>query len=242
VLLLDGASYLVAFALVALLVRGGRPVPQTEETRGMLAGVRYLARDPVLGPLTLTVIILDMAGAAIAVAIPLLAFVRYDESAHVGGWLFTAFGIGAVGGSVLVMKLLERFRPLRLASAGIVLATLPLWLLVVSAPWPLVAVALFACGVFVPFVNAPAMGLITTRPPAALRAKVMTCVITASALGGPLGRLAVGPVYEWAGLGAMFAAIAGVMSVGALVFVAVALRVEPGDEPVVAAGVPAATP
>jgi MFS family permease len=241
VLLLDGATYLVAVALVALLVRGGRPVTQTDETRGILAGVRYLARDPVLGPLTLTVIVLDMAGAAIAVAIPLLAFVRYDESAHVGGWLFTAFGIGAVGGSVLVMKLLDRFRPLRLASAGIVLATLPLWLLAVAAPWPFVALALFACGVFVPFVNAPAMGLITTRPPAALRAKVMTCVMTASALGGPLGRLAVGPVFEWGGLGAMFVAVAGAMSVGAVVFVAVALRVEPGDEQVVAAGVADAT-
>jgi MFS family permease len=237
VLLLDGATYLIAFALVALLVRGGRPVPQTEETRGILAGVRYLARDRVLGPLTLTVIVLDMAGAAIAVAIPLLAFVRYDESAHVGGWLFTAFGVGAVAGSLLVMKLLDRFRPLRLASAGIVLATLPLWALVVSAPWPFVALALFVCGVFVPLVNAPAMGLITTRPPAALRAKVMTCVLTASALGGPLGRLAVGPVYEWGGLDVMFAAVAGAMSVGALLFVAVALRVEPGEKTPVAEAV-----
>jgi hypothetical protein len=69
----------------------------------------------------------------------------------------------------------------------------------------------------------------------------MTCVMTASALGGPLGRLAVGPVFEWGGLGAMFVAVAGAMSVGAVVFVAVALRVEPGDEQVVAAGVADAT-
>jgi hypothetical protein len=70
------------------------------------------------------------------------------------------------------------------------------------------------------------MGLITTRPPLALRAKVMTCVITASALGGPFGRLFVGPIYEWAGLGVMFAAIAGVLSLGAILFVAASLRAD----------------
>jgi len=90
----------------------------------------------------------------------------------------------------------------------------------------LTAAAVFACGVFVPLVNAPAMGLITTRPPAALRPKVMTAAITASALGGPLRRLAVGPVYEGSGLGTMFAAVVLTMSLGAVVFVAVALRAD----------------
>jgi MFS family permease len=226
VLLIDAVSYLAAFAVVLLLVRGGRPVPQDDEARGVLAGVRYLTRDPVLGPMTLTVIVLDLASAAIIVSIPLLAFARYDENAHVGGWILAAFGVGAVGGSIVAMQLLDRFRPLRLASAGIVLATLPVWALVVPMPWPAVALAFFLCGLFVPLVSSPLMGLITTRPPLALRAKVMTCVITASALGGPFGRLLVGPIYEWAGLGVMFAAIAGVLSLGAICFVAASLRAD----------------
>lgn len=226
VLLLDGVTFVLAFVVVLLFVRGGARVPAGDDARGVLAGIRFLARDPILGPLTLTVIVLDMAGAAIAVAIPLAAFVRYDESAHVAAALFGSFGVGAVAGSVLAMKLLDRFRPLRLASGAIVLATLPLWALVVAMPWAAAATAVFACGVFVPLVNAPAMGLITTRPPASLRPKVMTAVITASALGGPLGRLAVGPVYERSGLGTMFAAVALTMSVGAALFVAVALRAD----------------
>jgi len=239
VLLLDGATFAFAFFVVLFFLRGGARVPAgDEEARGVLAGVRFLARDPVLGPLVLTVIVLDMAGAAISVAIPLAAFVRYSENAHVAGALFGAFGVGAVAGSAVAMKLLDRFRPLRLASAGILLAAVPLWALAAPMSWPAAAAALFACGVFVPLVNAPAMGLITTRPPAALRAKVMTAVMTASALGGPVGRLAVGPVYEWRGLALMFCAVALTMSVGAVLFVTVALRAD--RRPVLAS--PAGTP
>jgi predicted MFS family arabinose efflux permease len=178
----------------------------------------------VLGPLTLTVIVLDASAGALVVAIPLLAYVRFDQDAHLAGFVFTAFGVGAVLGSIATMKLLDRFRPLRLASVGIVLATLPIWLLVFHLPAPAVGGAMFACGFFIPWINAPALGLITSRPPAALRAKVMTAVMTASALGGPAGRLAVGPIYEARGLATMFVAVAGGMSVGALAFAAAALR------------------
>jgi MFS family permease len=227
VLLLDGATYAFAFVILLVFLRGGaRVAAGDEDSHGVLAGVRFLARDPVLGPLVLTVIVLDMAGAAISVAIPLAAFIRYGENAHVAGALFGAFGVGAVAGSVVAMKLLDRFRPLRLASAGILLATLPLWALAAPLPWTAAAVALFACGICLPLVNAPAMGLITTRPPVALRAKVMTGVMTASALGGPAGRLAVGPIYEWRGLGVMFCAVAFTMSLGAILFVTVALRAD----------------
>ena len=34
---------------------------------------------------------------------PLLAFTRYDRDPHIAGWIFTAFGIGAITGSMLVV-------------------------------------------------------------------------------------------------------------------------------------------
>ena len=226
VLAIDGVSYLAAFAAVLLFVRGGRPVAQDGEAHGVLAGIRYLARDRMLGPLVLTVILIDMAAAGLTTALPLLAFTRYDENAHVAGWLFAAIGVGAVVGSALALRLLDLFRPLRLASAAILLASLPLWALVVPLPWPAAALAVLGFGLFIPLVNAPAIGIVTTRPPAAVRAKVMTAVMTASALGGPVGRLAVGPLAEWGGLGVTFAAVAGVMTLGATLFAATALRSE----------------
>jgi MFS family permease len=223
-LLIDGVTFLFAFVTVLALVRGGARVQHDDESRGVLAGVRYLARDRLLGPLTLTVIVLDGAANGISVAVPLLAFTRYDRNPHVAGWIFTAFGIGALAGSVLVTKLLDRYAPLKLASVGILCATLPLWIVVAPVSWPVVGVAVVLCGIFVPLINAPVMGIITTRPPAALRAKVMTAVMAASGAGGPAGRLVVGPMYRWAGNAGVWTVIAGGMSLGAVLFVAAALR------------------
>lgn len=223
VLIVDAATYLVAFAIVLLFVRAGARVPAGEESRGVLAGVRYLARDRVLGPLTLTVILLDGAFAALLLSMPALAYLRYGKDPHVVGWLFALFGVGALLGSLLAMRLLERMAPLRLAAAGILLTVVPIWALVVRLPWWGVGVALAACAVFLPLVNAPGIGLVSTRPPAALRAKVLTAVMTASALGNPFGRLAVGPLFARWGIATTYAAIAGTLTLAAVLFAAVAL-------------------
>ena len=223
-LVVDAGTFLFAFVTVLALVHGGRRLPADDSSHGVLAGVRYLARDRLLGPMTLTLIVLDGAANGFAVAVPLLAFTRYHRDPHVAGWIFTSFGVGAVLGSVVVMKLLDRFQPLRLACGGIVAVTLPIWIVAAPVSWPVACLAMLACGLFVPLVNAPFMGIISTRPPVALRAKVMTAVMTASGLGVPLGRLLVGPVYSAGGNAGVWIAIAGGTSLGAALFVAAALR------------------
>jgi MFS family permease len=237
-LVVDAATFLFAFVAVFAFVRGGKRVLMDDESRGLLAGVRYLARDRLLGPLTLTVIVLDGAANGISVAVPLLAFTRYHENPHIAGWIFTAFGIGALAGSIVVMKLLDRFAPLRLASFGIVFATLPLWIVVAPVSWPVVGLAVVLCGFFVPLINAPVMGMITSKPPAALRAKVMTAVMAASGLGGPAGRLVIGPLYRAGGNAAVWSEIAGGMSLGAALFIGTVAWVSARD----AADVPTVPP
>ena len=56
--------------------------------------------------------------------------------------------------------------------------------------------------------------------------------MTASALGGQAGRVVVGPLFERWGIAAMFGAIAGSFTVGAVQFVLATLR---GDTPASAA-------
>jgi MFS family permease len=234
-LVIDGLTFLFAFLMVLAFVRGGARVAMDDESRGLLAGVRYLRRDRLLGPMSLTIIILDGAANGISVAVPLLAYTRYDKDPHVAGWIFTAFGIGAIAGSVLVVKLLDRFAPLRLARFGMLAATLPLWIVVAPVPWPVVALAVVLCGVFVPLINAPLMGIITARPPAALRAKVMTAVMAASGAGGPLGRLIIGPMYRLGGNPAVWTEIAGGMTLGAVLFITATAGVSARDAPDLAA-------
>lgn len=223
-LVVDGATFLFAFVVVLGFVRGGKRIPDDESSRGMLAGVRYLARDRLLGPIVLTIVVLDGAANGLAVAVPLLAFTRYDENPHVAGLIFTGFGVGAIAGSVVVMKLLDRIRPIKLAAFAMLGIGVPIWFVALPISWPLACVAILATGFVIPLVNAPMMGIITTRPPAAVRAKVLTAVMTASGLGGPFGRLLVGPVYRWAGNGGVWVAIAAGLTVGGLLFTAAALR------------------
>jgi hypothetical protein len=51
----------------------------------------------------------------------------------------------------------------------------------------------------------------------------MTAVLTASGLGGPVGRLLVGPVYNWTGNAGVWVLLAGGVSLGAVLFATVAV-------------------
>ena len=115
-------------------------------------------------------------------------------------------------------------------------ATLPLWAIAADISWPVACAAVAVCGFFVPMVNAPMMGILSTRPPLALRAKVMTAVMTASGLGGPVGRLAVGPVYRAFGNAGVWIMVAGGLSVGAVLWIAAALRRQNSEVAGVAVG------
>ena len=70
------------------------------------------------------------------------------------------------------------------------------------------------------------VGVMTMRTPAALRAKVMTALVTFVVLAGPVGLAAAGPVIEWLGPRPFFLVVAAGMSATALYFVSVALRAD----------------
>ena len=88
----------------------------------------------------------------------------------VAGLLFAAFGVGAVLGSVVAVRLVHRFEPLRLGATAFVALTVPIFALAIELPVPAVMVALATSSFFSPLVNAPLIGVITTQTPEALRA------------------------------------------------------------------------
>ena len=89
---------------------------------------------------------------------------------------------------------MPRFKPLKLAAVGIVALPLPIWLLGLDLPLWATMAALFVSTIPQPLVNAPVIGLMTTRTPEALRPKVMTSVLTVAMLAGPVGLAAAGPL------------------------------------------------
>ncbi len=231
VLYIDAATFLFSFLTLTLFVPSRPPQPQTDDARGVFAGLRYLLRDPLLWRIGLAAIFLNMFGSMMSAALPVLAFDDFDESSRVAGALFASLGAGALVGMVLAVKLMPRFKPLKLAAIGIVALSLPIWLLGLDLPLWATLAALFASTIPQPLVNAPVIGLMTTRTPEALRPKLMTAVLTIAMLAGPIGLVAAGPLLEAYGTRTVFVIIAAGMTVFALYFASVALRFGPRDVP-----------
>jgi MFS family permease len=227
VLVVDAGTYAFSFLTIATFVRAGGRVAATEESKGFLAGLRYLFRDPLLGPLLAVACVLNMIVQGLIVGINALSYFRY-ESAHVAGYLFGGFGGGALLGALVAQQLVRRVDLLRLAAGAIVLMPLPLWLLAVSLPWPAATVVVAAFSLFAPIVNAPIIGILTTRTPEALRPKVMTAVMTVAVAAGPIGFLAAGEVLRYASLRVLFLAVAAGLTATSLLFAAVIRRSTPG--------------
>jgi MFS family permease len=231
VLYIDAATFLFSFLTLTLFVPSRPPQPQTDDARGLFAGLRFLFRDPLLWRIGLAAVFLNMFGSALSAALPVLAFDEFGESSRVAGALFASLGAGALLGMVLAMKLMPRFKPLKLAAVGIVALPLPIWLLGLDLPLWATMAALFVSTIPQPLVNAPVIGLMTTRTPEALRPKLMTALLTIAMLAGPVGLVAAGPLLEAWGTRPVFAIIAAGMTVFALYFASVALRFGPRDVP-----------
>jgi MFS family permease len=226
VLYIDAGTFLLSFALVWVFVRRGVPAEATAEAAGTLAGLRYLVRDPFLGPTMIVVVTSNAIGQAFVAGLPVLAYEEFDRSSRIAGAFYAASGVGAVLGSVVAYRTAMRFRPMRIAAVAVVAGVLPRWLLALRLPAPGVMGAIGASGFWNPIGNAPMIGLMTTRTPPALRAKVMTALVTFATLAGPLGLGFAGPLIEAVGPRTFFLLVAVGMSASALYFAYIALRAD----------------
>jgi MFS family permease len=224
VLVVDGATYLFSVLTIVFVVRAGKRVEQTAQSRGLLAGLRFLANDRLLGPILLAACAINLVAQGLIVAVQGLAYFRYSQDAHVVGYLFAAFGIGALLGAIAAQSLTQKVDLLKLAAVAIVAMPLPLWLLAVPLPWGAAMVVLAAFGFFTPLVNAPIIGVLTVRTPPALRPKVMTSVMTVATLAGPVGFLAAGEALRYYSLTQVLVGIAAAFTLCGLAFATLLLR------------------
>ena len=207
VLYADAATFLLSFALLLLFVPHRPPLPQSDEGKGLLAGIRFVLRDRMLRVLCFTALLTNGFGQMLAAGLTVLAYEEYSSS-RVAGAFFAAFGAGAVLGSLVAVRLVGRYDPLRLGATAFVALTLPVFALAVELPVPAIVVALALSSFFGPLVNAPLIGVITMRTPEVVRAKVMTAVITLAVLAGPAGMLIAGPFLETWGARPIFLLVA----------------------------------
>ena len=224
VLYLDAGTFLVSGILVGLLVPRKEQVGADGDSGGMLAGLRFVLRDSFLGPMMITVVVSNMLGQAMIAALPVLAYEEFGQSARVAGAFFAAMGIGALLGSFAAYGLAGRFPPIRIATISILAGSLTKWFLGFDLPEAGIVVVLAASSFWNPVGNAVIISLMTVRTPAALRAKMMTAVITFATIAGPIGLVLAAPALGAFGAQAVFLAIAAGMTASALWFASVALR------------------
>jgi MFS family permease len=136
VLYVDAATFLIAFALLFFLVPTRPPRPQSDDGRGVLAGIRFLLRDPLLRVLGLTALVANGLGQMLGAGLTVLAYEEYSSS-KVAGAFFAAFGLGAVLGSIAAVRIVGRHDPLRLGASAFVILTLPIFALSLELPVPL---------------------------------------------------------------------------------------------------------
>jgi len=229
VLVVDGCSYGLSFLIIAAIVRAGRRAETADDSGGLFGGLRFVIGDRLLRPIVIAACVVNAVVLGIELGIQGLAFFRYDADAHVLGYLFGAFGVGALAGALVAQQLAQKVDLLRLAGVALIAMPLPLFLLALPMPWPAAVVVVGAFTFFTPLVNAPIIGVLTVRTPEALRAKVMTSVLTLATVAGPLGFLAAGESLRYVSLGVFFLVLSALVTVSSWAFGAVLFRQTAAD-------------
>jgi predicted MFS family arabinose efflux permease len=220
VMWIDAGSFAVSFLLVAVFVRVAREVHAPEESGGLWAGLAYLRRDRLVARASLSSLLYGFLFPILVASFPVLAFEQYHRNPRVAGLLLSAFGGGSVAGSLAAYRILGRIAPMRLAAISVAGLSAPLWVLVPHTPLAVVVAALALSGFSNPLINAPYLGMLSTRVPRALQAKVIQTLITANRVAGPLGYALAGPLFVGLGLHASYAVVAALASFAAVNFIA----------------------
>jgi predicted MFS family arabinose efflux permease len=228
VLYVDAATYLVAFVLVLTFVPRRKPIAAAARQKA-LAGVRFVFRDRLLGPMAGVVVAFGFLSAGLAAGLPFYAYDEFEGSSRIAGLFYTALGAGALAGSLAAVMAVRRVPPLRLSGLAMLAFAVPLWVLPFLPPWPVVFVALFVATFFTPLINGPLIAVLTARTPENLRALTITAVVSMNTLAAPLGFLVAGQVLEHWGVAPLFAATVAGVTWMAIVYAAIVLRHRDAD-------------
>lgn len=79
----------------------------------------------------LSTVVFGLMLRTLMITMPVLAFVRFEGDARVGGLLIAVLGAGGLVGSMAAYVLAARVAPVRLACTALVCVALPLWTLLV---------------------------------------------------------------------------------------------------------------
>jgi MFS family permease len=191
VLYVDAATYLASFVLVGAFVRV--PAFATDgPPAGVLEGVRFIARDKLLRLWTPAFTVIDICWQLLFASLPVLVVTTYHANPRILGWLFGAFGGGALVGAFVSMPVVRRVEALSLGAAAFTLEMASLWIRAVPAQWEVAFAGMALAGFFTSIVNAPLHALITLRIPREIRTQALASFGVFQCIGSPIGLVLAG--------------------------------------------------
>ncbi|HVZ49427.1 MAG TPA: MFS transporter [Gemmatimonadaceae bacterium] len=217
---INALSYLaviIALSMIRLAPGVDEPGPTPHSTwHGIREALGYVRGDRTTWILFRVVALFSFLGIPVLSMMPVVARDHLHLDARGYGVLMMSFGFGALTGALFIAGRaghVPRGRFLTVSSLALGLAMLGFGL----SPWPGVsAVMLFVCGLAMMGNNALINGLIQSRMPDAMRARVMALYVTVYIGMHPVGSAAAGWFARQYGVSATVAAM------GSLLFLAAA--------------------
>lgn len=222
ILYVDASTYLVSFVLVAAFVRMPHVRPEGPPA-GVLDGVRFVLRDRLLRLWTPAFTVIDICWQLLFASLPVLVVSSYHANPRILGWLFGAFGGGALVGALVSMPVVRRVEALTLGAAAFCLEMASLWILAIPAPWEIAFAGMALAGFFTSIVNAPTHALITLRIPRDIRTQALASFGVFQCIGAPAGLLLAGWALAHYDTHSVLAVVLAVDTFAAATFVGAAL-------------------
>jgi MFS family permease len=197
----------ISFLALLAVLRVPMPRPEAEPAGALIAtvlvGLKHLARTPPLRAVTIATT-LSMGGlGALPVAFPLLAE-DLGVYASASGYLFSAFAVGALCGSLAVASRSPRTGPMRMAFLGIAGLGVAFSGVAVAPTLPVALVLILVAGMLEGPVLASTLTVRELHSPAWMRTQVVTTAASlkfgAFAVGSALAGVLVGAYGPRAGL------------------------------------------
>ena len=216
---IDGATFVVSATAIRVLIPDIRPTPG-DGPADLGAGLRAVARDPVLRMLTVAAAGANLVGTPIfVVVLPSLA-AESGDSAAVLGAMVAAFGAGLVAGSVAYGVLGGRIRRRLVLVAAFSGNGVALLAASAAPSLPILLASLALAGLAAGPINPLAFTIMQERVPAATRGRVFGAVLGGVLVAAPVGMLGIGALADARGArsalfvsGLTFVAIAAALAI-----------------------------
>jgi MFS family permease len=223
VMWIDAATFVVSAIAVAYAIP---PAIKVAEPSGgylsdLVAGLRFLRRDPVLWALALTLTAGNLlTGPLFNVLLPVYIDAEFGRASALGA-SFAAVGAGSLLGAVVFGWIGHRLSRRSAWLVGFMASPLAIWVLLLEPSLPLLIVVQAVIGVVTGGLNPLLVTIRHERIPLAMRGRVFGAFSAASVAAQPIGMVATGFAIEGIGFDATvlaLAALAQLLGI-ALVFV-----------------------